>query len=68
MKHLRSAPPLAYTVNSNVTEDLSQLIRSMMSKKKEKRPGSFDEFLNLFHAVRPFKVAPKLAVKETESD
>ena len=68
MKHLRSSPPLAYTVNSNVTEDLSQLIRNMMSKKKEKRPGSFEEFLNLFNAIRPFKVAPKLAVKETEAD
>jgi len=34
MKHLRSAPPLASTVNSNVTKDLSELIRNMMSKKK----------------------------------
>ena len=68
MKHLRSAPPLAYTVNSNVTEDLSQLIRNMMSKKKENRPASFEEFLNLFRAVRPFKIAPKLAVEETEAD
>jgi serine/threonine protein kinase len=68
MKHLRSAPPLASTVNSNVTKDLSELIRTMMSKKKEKRPGSFEEFLNLFHAIRPFKVAPKLPSEETDAN
>ena len=68
MKHLRSAPPLASTVNSNVTKDLSELIRTMMSKKKEKRPGSFEEFLNLFHAVRPFKIAPKLPTEETDTN
>jgi len=68
MKHLRSAPPLASTVNSNVTKDLSKLIQTMMSKKKEKRPGSFEEFLNLFHAIRPFKVAPKLPSEETDAN
>ncbi len=68
MKHLRSAPPLAHTVNPNVTEDLSKLICSMMSKKKERRPNSFEEFLNLFRAVRPFRIAPKLPSQETEQE
>ncbi len=66
MKHLRSSPPHASTINSNVTAELSELIRRMMSKKKEKRPSSFEEFRNLFRAVRPFRVAPKLPSQETD--
>ena len=68
MKHLRSSPPLASTINSNVTDDLSKLIRSMMSKKKEKRPSSFSEFLNLFRAIRPFRVAPRAPSVKPEED
>ena len=68
MKHLRSAPPLASTVNSNVTEEFSQLIRNMMSKKKEKRPSSFNNFLDHFKTIRPFRITPKKPVEETEQD
>ncbi len=66
MKHLRSSPPAASTINSNITAELSDLIRVMLSKKKEKRPSSFDEFLNLFRAIRPFRIAPKLPSQETD--
>jgi serine/threonine protein kinase len=66
MKHLRSSAPVASTINSNITAELSELIRAMMSKKKEKRPSSFDEFLNLFRAIRPFRIAPKLPSQEED--
>ena len=66
MKHLHTAPPLAHTLNSNVTEDFSQLLCQMMSKNEEKRPSSFDELLNLLKVIRPFRVTPKQPVKETE--
>ena len=66
MKHLRSSAPVASTINSNTTAELSELIRAMMSKKKEKRPSSFDEFLNLFRALRPFRIAPKLPSPEED--
>jgi eukaryotic-like serine/threonine-protein kinase len=57
-KHLRSTPPALEALNPNVTSDFSQLIRRSLSKKRDARPDSVDDFLREFRMMRVFKVTP----------
>ncbi|MDX1945795.1 MAG: serine/threonine-protein kinase [Pirellulaceae bacterium] len=58
-KHLTAAIPSVQVFNDNVTPEFSNLLRKMMSKKKEERPPSMWEFLKAFRNMRVFKVVPK---------
>jgi serine/threonine protein kinase len=57
-KHLRSTAPSLEALNANVTPEFSQLIRRSLSKKRDARPESVDEFLREFRMMRVFKVNP----------
>jgi eukaryotic-like serine/threonine-protein kinase len=57
-KHLRSSPPSLEGLNPNITSEFSQLIRRSLSKKRDARPESVDEFLREFRMMRVFKVTP----------
>jgi serine/threonine protein kinase len=59
-KHLRSSPPSLEALNQNVTSDFSQLIRRSLSKKRDARPESVDDFLREFRMIRVFKVTPSV--------
>jgi eukaryotic-like serine/threonine-protein kinase len=68
-KHLNAAIPAVLVFNDNVTEEFSDLIRRMMSKRKEDRPPTMWEFLKEYRAMRAFKVVPKQpAVKPSLKD
>ena len=58
-KHIRAPIPSIQVHNDNVSDELSQLIRSTMAKKPEDRPESMWELLRQFRQHRPFKRAPK---------
>lgn len=58
-KHLYSQIPAAQVYSENITLELNNLLRRMMSKKKEDRPNSMWEFLKEFRQIRAFKVVPK---------
>lgn len=58
-KHLYAQIPAAQVYSENITLELNNLLRRMMAKKKEDRPGSMWEFLKEFRQIRAFKVVPK---------
>ena len=57
-KHLKSTPPSLEALNTNVTSEFSQLIRRCLSKKRDARPKSVDDFLREFRMMRLFKINP----------
>jgi eukaryotic-like serine/threonine-protein kinase len=57
-KHLKSTPPSLEALNQNVTPEFSQLIRRCLSKKRDARPKSVDDFLREFRMMRVFRVTP----------
>lgn len=58
-KHLTAPPPSAQVLSPNVSAEFSDLIRKMMAKKRDDRPGNMWEFLKVFRQIRLFKVLPK---------
>ena len=58
-KHLTGPIPSAQVGNDNVTPELANLVRKMMSKRREDRPNTMYDFLKEFRAMRAFKVVPK---------
>lgn len=60
-KHLKAAPPPVQAANPNITPEFAQLLRRMIAKRPEDRPGSLDEFLREFRALRGqvFKNPPR---------
>jgi serine/threonine protein kinase len=58
-KHLTGPIPSVQVYNDNVTPEFSNLIRKMMSKRREERPASMWDFLKEFRSLRPYKVLPK---------
>ncbi|MEO8494910.1 MAG: serine/threonine-protein kinase [Planctomycetota bacterium] len=66
-KHLTAGIPSVVVQNDNVMPDLAALLRKMMSKKPEDRPGSMVEVLKELRASKPFKLAPKLPPKAEET-
>jgi eukaryotic-like serine/threonine-protein kinase len=59
-KHLRSTPPSLEALNQNVTPEFAQLIRRSLSKKRDERPKSVDDFLRGFRMMRVFKFTPSV--------
>ena len=57
-KHLKSPPPSLESANSNITSEFSQLIRRSLSKNRDARPKSVDDFLREFRMMRVFKIIP----------
>ena len=52
-KHLKApVPSLAAAASVKVAPKLASLVAKMMSKKREERPASFDEFLEEFQSLR----------------
>ena len=58
-KHLTAPIPVIHTSNINVTPEFGNLVRRMMSKRKDERPASLWDFLKEFRNMRVFKVVPK---------
>lgn len=58
-KHLTGPIPSVQVANDNATPELANLLRKMMSKKREDRPSTMWEFLKEFRSIRAFKVVPK---------
>ena len=64
-KHLRSRIPLLHTINKNVTEEFSQLLKEMMAKKAADRPDSMESVQVRFNQTRVYNILPKApAVKD----
>ena len=60
-RHLKAPIPSVQVMNDNVMPEMADLLRRMMAKKPEDRPGSMMEVLKEFTAVRrAFKNAPRL--------
>ncbi len=71
LHHLRTAPPTLTSRNSNVTPELSDLIRRTMAKQPKDRPESLAMFLEEIRRIRPFRrmpSPPKKDEKETEAE
>lgn len=66
LHHLRTAPPTVTSRNSNVTPELSNLIRRAMAKQAKDRPESPGTFLDEIRRIRPFRRMPSPPKKDTE--
>lgn len=58
-RHLTAPPPSAQVLSPNVTTAFSDLIRRMMSKRRDDRPKNMWEFLKIFNGIQVFKVLPR---------
>jgi len=58
-KHLTGPIPSVLVGNDNVTPEFANLIRKMMSKRRDDRPNTMYDFLKDFRAMRVFKILPK---------
>lgn len=58
-KHLKSPVPSPLVSNSNLTPEFVALVMRMMSKDRNDRPQSMDEFLKIFRTMRVFRVRMK---------
>jgi serine/threonine protein kinase len=58
-KHLTGAIPSIQPYNDNVTPEFANLVKKMMAKKREERPGTMYDFLKEFRNMRVFKILPK---------
>jgi serine/threonine protein kinase len=68
-KHLRSSVPSVSVYNKDVTKECSDLLRRMMSKKRETRPKSMWEVLQEFRNIQIFAKkpqAPKVKLSQLE--
>jgi serine/threonine protein kinase len=57
-KHLNAPIPNAQVYNDNVTPEFANVVRKMMSKRREERPSMYD-FLQDFRRMKVFKILPK---------
>ncbi|MBN1395406.1 MAG: serine/threonine protein kinase [Pirellulales bacterium] len=62
-KQIRSLPPPLEALNSNVTPEFTALIRRAMSKNREHRSKTVDDFLMEFRMIRVFKIQPPVEKK-----
>jgi serine/threonine protein kinase len=58
-KHLTGPIPSVQVYNDNVTPEFANLLRKMMAKRRDDRPGSMLDFLREFRKVKVFKILPK---------
>lgn len=60
-KHLKSAVPPLLSACNTVSKEFSALIAMTMSKKREDRPATVQEFLDRLGSIRIFRAQPKKA-------
>jgi len=58
-KHLKGAATPLTALNDNISREFAKLIARTMSKEKEQRPESMEEFLEQFEAGRIYVVKPQ---------
>lgn len=58
-KHLKASIPSVVVYNSNVTRECAELLRRMMSKRRESRPASMWDMLQEFRGLHVFSKKPK---------
>ena len=58
-KHLTAPIPSVQVYNDNATPEMANLLRKLMAKNRDERPGTAWEFLKEFRSIRAFKVVPK---------
>ena len=54
LKHLRAPIPSAKAVNPNVTDEFSEVIKSLLAKEPNQRPASMTEVLRYLRGVNVF--------------
>lgn len=64
-KHLRTPPPPLEAVNANVTPEMAELVRRTLSKDRDKRPESMEQFRREFRTLRVFKQRPRAPAEES---
>ena len=68
-KHLRNAVPSVLVYNSNVTREMNDLLRRMLSKKREIRPDSMWDVIQEMRNIQVFtKKPPQPDYKLSELD
>ena len=58
-KHLRAPVPQPLVANNQLTNEFAGLLTRMMSKSRDDRPQSMEDFLKMFRTMRVFKVKLK---------
>jgi serine/threonine protein kinase len=58
-KHLKNAVPSVLVYNNEVTRDLNDLLRRMLSKKRESRPESMWDVLQELRTIQVFNKKPQ---------
>ena len=66
-RHITAPPPSAQMLSPNVATPFAELIRRMMSKRKEDRPQNMWEFLKIFRGIQVFKILPKKKPPEEDA-
>lgn len=59
VKHLHAQVPSLLPLNPAVTPEFNELVQKMMSKDREKRPATMDNFLNEFKKIRVYRTGMK---------
>lgn len=67
-RHLHSPVPSPLAYCPNLSQEFADLIRKMISKRKEDRPDSMLEFIKRFKEIKKFKIVPKPPVGWKPSD
>jgi eukaryotic-like serine/threonine-protein kinase len=58
-KHITAPIPSVQVYNDNVTPEFANLVRKLMSKRRDERPATMWDFLKEFRSMRVYKVLPK---------
>ena len=58
-RHLKSQPLGLESLNDNLTDEVSKLVKSMLAKKPEDRPESMSHLIVAFKSLRIFRREPK---------
>jgi serine/threonine protein kinase len=66
-KHLTAPIPSVQVYNDNVTPEFANVVKKMMSKRREDRPAMYD-FLQEFRRMKVFKLLPKPPKPEDPKD
>jgi serine/threonine protein kinase len=67
-KHLTGGIPSAVVYNEDVTSEMNDLIRRMLSKKPEDRPQHMMDVLKDLKSLKTLKVLPKLSESEKSQE
>ena len=67
-KHLRARIPVIHTINKNVTEEFSKLLKGMMAKKAIDRPDSMKSVAAMLKQTRVYNILPKPPSEPEENE